>query len=30
MQKENVLTLLTVLATFAIVIGFFHQWILTY
>ena len=30
MQKETVLTTLTVLVSFLIVIGFFHQWVLTY
>lgn len=30
MQKQNLLTTLAVLASFLIVIGFFHQWILTY
>lgn len=30
MHKENVLTTLAVLASFLIVIAFFHQWVLTY
>jgi hypothetical protein len=30
MQKNTFLTTLTVLVSFLIVIGFFHQWILTY
>lgn len=30
MQKENVLTTLTVLVSFLVIIGFFHQWVLTY
>ncbi len=30
MQKQDLLTTLTVLVSFLIVIGFFHQWILTY
>ncbi len=30
MQKDNFVTTLTVLVSFLIVIGFFHQWVLTY
>lgn len=30
MQKNTFLTTLAVLVSFLIVIGFFHQWILTY
>lgn len=30
MHKETFLTTLTVLVSFLIVIGFFHQWVLTY
>lgn len=30
MQKDNFLTTLTILVSFLIVVGFFHQWILTF
>lgn len=30
MQKQSVLSALTVLLSFAIVIAFFHNWVLTY
>lgn len=30
MQKQNLLNILSVLASFAIVIGFFHHWVLTF
>ncbi len=30
MQKDNFVTTLIVLVSFLIVIGFFHQWVLTY
>jgi hypothetical protein len=30
MQKDNFFTTLTVLVSFLIVVGFFHQWILTF